>query len=119
MKTPDKVRIKHLLISTHIGVPEEERAEPQQLCVSVVMQPELKFEDLNDEIDHGVDYYQVSLKVKDLAAAKPRKLIETLAIDIAEMILTHFSVAQVVVDVEKYILIDAAHVGVTVTREKL
>ena len=113
----DLVRIKRLLISTHIGVPDEERAEAQELCVSVLMGPKVKFEDLNDEIEGGVDYYQVSLRIKELAAEKPRKLIETLATDIAEMIMKHFAVVFVEVDVEKYILDDAQHVGVTIRRE--
>ena len=114
----DSVRIRKLLISTHIGVPEEERASAQELCVSVVMQPMVQFEDLADEIHRGVDYYQVSLKIKELAAEKPRKLIETLAIDIAEMILSDFSVDTVEVDVEKYILEDAENVGVSIIRQR-
>ena len=114
----DKVRIKRLLIQTHIGVPAEERRELQELCVSVVMEPLVGFEALEDEIEGGVDYYQVGLRIKELALERERKLIETLALDIAEMILTDFSVAAVEVDVEKYILTDADHVGVSLYRER-
>ena len=112
----DTVRIKRLQISTHIGVPEEERAEAQQLCVSLEMEPKLGFAALNDEIEGGVDYYQVSLRVKELAAEKPRKLIETLAEDVAAMVLAEFAVCVLTVDVEKYILEDTDHVGVTIRR---
>ena len=114
----DRVRIRKLLVSTRIGVPDEERATPQALCVSVEMQPSVVFEELADEIDDGVDYYQVSLKIKELAEKKPRKLIETLATDIAAMILQDFSVDAVEVDVEKYILDDAENVGVSIFRER-
>lgn len=114
----DTVRIKKLLISTHIGVPEEERAEPQELCVSVKMVPQTSFEHLQDDIEKTVDYYQVSLRIKELAAEKPRRLIETLVEEIATMILDEFSVKSVWVDVEKYILSDADHVGVSIVRSR-
>lgn len=112
----DTVRVSKLRISTHIGVPDEERASPQELCVSLEMQPHLSFDQLNDEIEGGVDYYQVSLRVQKLAASRPRKLIETLAEDIAQMVLADFAVSSVLVDIEKYILTDAAFVGVSITR---
>ena len=113
----DVVNIHRLLISTHIGVPDEERSEPQELCVSVKMEPRVGFEELEDEIENGVDYYQVGEQIKHLAAIKPRKLIETLAVDIAQMILTEFSVLAVKVDIEKYILTDADYVGVSIYRK--
>jgi len=56
---PDSIVIKRLQISTYIGVPDEERAEAQKLCVTVQMWPEVAFEALKDEIEGGVDYYQV------------------------------------------------------------
>ena len=101
------IQIKRLRISTHIGVPDEERENAQQLCVSVNMWPEMAFDELNDEIGGGVDYYQVSLRLKDVAAARPRKLIETLASDLAEMIVKEFAVKEVELSIEKYILDDA------------
>jgi len=112
----DTVVIKRLLISTHIGVPDEERAHAQKLCVNIQMVPKVAFNELNDEIEDGVDYYQVSLAIKDLAAKRPRKLIETLVEDIASLILNDFSVASVGVEVEKYILEDADHVAVKIQR---
>ena len=114
----DCIQIKRLLISTHIGVPDEEREQVQQLCVSMRMWPEMTFEALEDEIDGGVDYYQVSLRVKELAAERPRKLIETLVADMAAMVVREFAVMAVEVSVEKYILSDADFVGVTLFRQK-
>ena len=116
--SPDLIKVKRLLISTHIGVPDEERAEPQELCVNLEMVPVVGFSELNDEIENGVDYYAVSLAVKELAAARPRKLIETLAEDIADHILSHFAVASLSVEVEKYILSDADHVAVAIQRAR-
>ena len=112
---PPAVKIRGLEVPTFIGVPDEERAEQQTLKVHVDMLPERGFQELNDEIEGGVDYYQVSLRIKSLALEKPRKLIETLAADIAEMIKAEFAVQTVRVEIEKYILPDTDSVGVEVT----
>jgi 7,8-dihydroneopterin aldolase/epimerase/oxygenase len=112
------IRIHRLKISTHIGVPDEERASPQELCVNIEMEPRVSFADLRDEIRCGVDYHQVSLHIEKLASASPRKLIETLALDIAEMILRDFAVAKVKVEIEKYILSNADFVAVSILRSR-
>ncbi len=113
---PAAVKIRGLEVPTFIGVPDEERAEQQTLKVHVDMHPKVGFRELNDEIDGGVDYYQVSLRIKSLALEKPRKLIETLAVDMADMIKADFAVESVRVEIEKYILPDTDSVGVEVVR---
>lgn len=113
---PDTVKIRGLELPTFIGVPDEERADQQVLKVHVDMMPEVRFATLADEIEGGVDYYQVSLRLKEVALEKPRKLIETLAEDLANVVLKEFSVANVRVEIEKYILSDTQHVGVEIER---
>jgi len=106
------VKLRGLEVPTYIGVPDEERAEQQILKIDVDMTPKMGFQELNDEIEGGVDYYQVSLRIKSLAMEKPRKLIETLAADIAEMVKAEFAVEMVRVEIEKFILPDTDSVGV-------
>ena len=53
------------------------------------------------------------------ASKHPRKLVETLAEDLAEMILSEFAVREVTIEIEKFILPDTESVGVAVTRTKL
>lgn len=110
------VKIRGLEVATFIGVPDEERADLQTLKVHVDMYPKAGFRELSDEIEGGVDYYQVSLCIKSLALEKPRKLIETLAVDIADMIKADFAVENVRVEIEKYILPDTDSVGVEIVR---
>jgi len=124
----DKCELIGEILDTHQMVAEEtvfvgdmthdveERAEQQVLKVDVDMEPKKGFRQLEDEIEGGVDYYQVSLRIKALALEKPRKLIETLAEDLAEMIKREFLVDSVRVEIEKYILPDTDSVGVEVTR---
>lgn len=116
-KTPmDLVKIRGLKLATFIGVPDDERKGQQVLKVNIDMTPEVSFSSLNDEMVGGVDYYQVSLRLKEIALEKPRKLIETLAEDLARVILHEFSVANVRVELEKFILPDTDHVGVEIWR---
>lgn len=99
------ITIRRLEIPCYIGVPEEERAAQQVLRVSVEMT--LAAAPQQDEIAQTVDYYAVSLRLKEEALARPRLLIETLARELGEVILAEFAVASLVVEVEKKILPDA------------
>lgn len=112
----DVVKIRGLELPTYIGVPDEERKEQQVIKVNLDMQPKVSFSALNDEISGGVDYYQVSLRLKNVALERPRKLIETLAEDLARVVLDEFSVATVRVEIEKFILPDTDYVGVEIWR---
>ena len=114
----DTVEIHRLKLATHIGVPDEERAERQTLLATVRMTPYGGFEGLHDEIRNTVDYHAVALELQALAGAKPRKLIETLARDIAGHILGNHPVASVEVTLEKHILPDTECVAVHLRRSR-
>ena len=112
----DEIIIRRLEVECHIGVPDEERAVQQKLWVTVIMQPSQGFIGLQDKVHNTVDYYEVSLKIAELAAKKPRHLIETLATDIAEMLLTSYPLKAVSVEIEKRILPNAQYVAVKIHR---
>lgn len=114
----NEILIQELEVTTHIGVPDEERREPQRLLVNITMIPVNGFAELNDDIERTVDYYAASRRVIALAAAKPRKLIETLAAEIVEMLLKEFAVERVEVEVRKFILPDTKHVAVRHARSR-
>jgi 7,8-dihydroneopterin aldolase/epimerase/oxygenase len=118
MKSNDVIEIRRLRISTHIGVPDEERAVPQQVLVTVKMTPRKDFDSLADEISQTVDYYAVSLEIESLAAARPRRLIETLATDIADHLLGNHPLSRVAVSIEKHILPNTECVAVHIERER-
>ena len=77
----DCIVIRGLSLTGRIGVPDEERAEPQTLRAHLTMEVE-QFP-IDDEIDGTVDYKAVSDQVVALAGEGERKLIETLAQEIA------------------------------------
>ena len=114
----DEIEISRLKIRTHIGVPDEERAEAQELWVSVWMQPSQDFSALQDLVKNTIDYHKVSIELAELAASKPRHLIETLATDIAEHLLSTHPLSSVEIKVEKHILPDTDFVAVRIRRGK-
>lgn len=118
MQTPDTIEIRRLKVSTHIGVPDEERADPQILWITLKMIPSQGFDGLADEISRTIDYAAVALEIQALAASKPRKLIETLAIESADHLLSNHPLRSVSITIEKHILPDTECVAVHLTRCK-
>ena len=112
----DTIIIKGLEVPLHIGVPDEERANPQTLKLHLELVPENDFSNLEDAIENTVNYYEVAQRVKQLAADMPRKLIETLGEEMCSMILSEFAVAEVVLEIEKFILPDTDFVGLRMKR---
>jgi dihydroneopterin aldolase len=118
MPQPDTIEIRRLQVRAHIGVPDEERASPQPLWISVEMIPSQGFAGLADEISRTVDYHAVAMQIASLAAARPRRLIETLAVETADLLLRHHPLSGVRVCVEKRILPDTDCVAVRIERHR-
>ena len=100
----ERIVIRRLAVSCFIGVPEEERAAPQTLHLTIEMVPEQGFSSLGDRLEQTIDYDVVARRVEELAGKCPRKLIETLADEVAVMILEEFAAWEVSVEIEKDIL---------------
>lgn len=110
----DQIVIRGLEVTTHIGVPEEERAVAQNLRVHLTLEgPPFPTDDC---IEQTVDYQKVADRVRELAAAKARQLIETLAQEIAATVLEEFPVSKIRVEIEKFILPETDWVGVIIER---
>lgn len=113
---PDKVHIEQLEVFTRIGVPEEERANPQKLTVSISLWPYQQTSDLADHIERAVNYSAVSEETKNFVRDQSVSLIETLADRLAIHLLKSFPIQKVTIDLRKFALQDAKYVSVTVTR---
>lgn len=117
-RASDLIEIRRMRVMSRIGVPDEEMAVPQPLWISIRMTPFAGFDGLGDEIGRTVAYDVVHRQVHELAAEKPRRLIETLAGEIAAFLLNHHPLAQVTVEVEKHILPETDAVAVRITRSR-
>ena len=114
----DRIIVSQLEVFAHLGVPAAERGLAQRLSVSMWLAPESGFAGLADDIGNTVDYAVVCNAVRHEAENRPRHLIETLAEDVARMLLARFPVRAVEVEVRKYILPETAYVGVCIRRER-
>lgn len=115
--TSDAIVVRGLELSARIGVPEAERAEAQRLTVDLLLLPSGSLSNLGDELARTVDYYALTRCVRQVAAARPRKLLETLAGEICQCVLTGFAVRRVELELRKYILPDTEYVAVRMCRE--
>lgn len=115
---PDLIHVEQLELLAHVGVPDEERATAQRLTLNLTIEPVNDFRALDDRIERTVDYFTVTRRVKEFAAARPRRLIETLAEEIASEVLSQFAVRSVEVELRKFILPDTQFVAVRLKRER-
>jgi dihydroneopterin aldolase len=118
MLEPDTIEIRRLRISTHIGVPDEEQSNAQVLWITVRMVPSHGFHGLADDIRNTIDYHAVALEISNLASSKPRRLIETLAAETADWLLTNHPLQSVAITLEKHILPDTECVAVHLQRNR-
>jgi len=114
----DAIVVAGLELSAHIGVPEAERMEAQRLTVHLELLPERPLSNLRDDIANTVDYFVLTRRVRQLAAARPRQLIETLAGEICDCVLAEFAVREVAVELRKYVLPDTEYVAIRLRRSR-
>lgn len=112
-----QIEIRRLRVESFIGVPDEERAESQELCVSVWIDLEDSFADMADDLSRTLDYARLAEELKFLARARPRRLIETLASEVSDHVMAFRGVRSVEVLLEKFILPDTDCVAVRLRRE--
>jgi dihydroneopterin aldolase len=112
----DRIHIEELEVSTHIGVPEGERAAPQRLTVSISFWPYHGARDLADKLERTVNYSAVADEAKNFVRNQSANLIETLADRLAMHLLKTFRMQKVTIELRKFPLEDAKYVSVTVTR---
>jgi len=112
----DQIIIRGLQLRCQVGVPAEERAEPQNLLAHLTL--DVANFPTDDEIGQTVDYKAVSDQVRELVGRGERQLIETLAQEIARYVLAEFPVNAIRVELEKFILPETDWVGVVIERKR-
>jgi dihydroneopterin aldolase len=101
-----------LELTCHLGVPAEERAQSQKiLCTAVFPVPNFKKASQTDNLEHTVNYYDLSQLLQKTALQKERKLIETLATDLAESAFAVFPIPWMDLELKKFILPETRHIS--------
>ena len=111
-----RIRISELEVFYHVGVPEEERAQPQRLLVSIDMDVEADAAVSTDDVGDTINYFEVSQALLQFGNGRSWKLLERLTVELAEMIAKQYQPVKVTVEVKKFILPEARFVSVSSTR---
>jgi dihydroneopterin aldolase len=114
----DQIHIERLEVFAHIGVPDDERAHPQRLTISMTFCLTGRGQELGDAIDRTVDYAAVCAETKKFVNTRSDRLIETLADALANHLLEVFEMRRIAIELRKFILPEVEFVSVTVTRER-
>ncbi|MDH4477332.1 MAG: dihydroneopterin aldolase [Verrucomicrobiaceae bacterium] len=114
----DRILINGLELPVQIGVPDEERAGWQTLRADLELELVGRVEDFGDDLSATVDYDAVAREIRQLAAERPRRLIESLAGEIAQAVLMRPLVCGVTVTIRKRILPGVDDVAVRIHRAK-
>jgi dihydroneopterin aldolase len=113
-----QISIVDLEVFYRVGVPDAERAQPQRLLLTVEMESDFSTAAKTDSIADTIDYFAVTQRLLKFGEGKSWKLIEKLAADIADAILSEFKPQSVTVEVKKFVIPQARHVSVAVTRKR-
>jgi FolB domain-containing protein len=113
-----KITIVDLEVSFCVGVSDEERAKPQRLQITVDMDFDFAPAAMSDRLAKTIDYYQVAQSVLNLGEGRSWKLIERLATEIADKILSEFHPEGVYVEVKKFTIPEARYVSVSLAKNQ-
>ena len=112
----DKIIISDLEVQTHIGTTASEREHSQRLLFSLVLERDLGEAGRTDMESATTGYEVVIDLVKQLLAQRPRKLIEAVAHEVAEQILSRRLAVAVTVEVKKFSMPGTRSVAVEIRR---
>lgn len=116
----DRITIQELAVNVRLGVPEAERSRQQTISVTVEMRGEFGDACLNDDIGSTVDYFKVCGAIRDFCGAGEWRLIETLAHQLAGLVLGlgQGRLVAVAVEIRKYIIAEARHISFRCERDR-
>jgi len=111
-----QISIVDLEVFYRVGVPDEERAQPQRLLLTVEMESDFSAAAKSDGIADTIDYFAVTQQLLKFGDGKSWRLIEKLAAEIADTILAEFKPAGVAVEVKKFVIPQARYVAVSLSK---
>ena len=115
----DRILIRDLVLSFHIGVHGHEKDAPQPVRVNIEIDLEKASRPIDDDIGNVVSYEGILRGIRSIAAGDHINLVETLAERIADLCLEHRRAWRALVRIEKLeVEPAAAGVGVEIVRHR-
>jgi dihydroneopterin aldolase len=111
-----KIAIVDLEVFYCIGVPDQERAAPQRLLLSIELDFDFSSASLSDRIEKTIDYHEIVQDLLSYGEGRSWKLLEKLAANLADRILTRYRPDSIKVEVKKFPFPQARYVSVTLAR---
>ena len=112
------ITIVDLEVFYRVGISEEERAKPQRLLLTLDIQFDFSSAAVSGRIGRTIDYYEVTQRLLKLGEKRSWRLIESVATDIADKILSEFHPESVTVEVKKFSVPEACYVSVILTKQR-
>ena len=117
MQTFDTIFIKGLSVRALIGCYEHEKTQPQTVVFDIDMAWQTSRASSEDKLEYALDYDAVARRVEAYTAETQVELVETLAEQLAGLIMSEFHVPGLRLRVTKpEALVNASGVGVLISR---
>ena len=115
----DKIVLTDLRVDAVIGIWDWEKRNSQSISIDLEMQTDTKKISQSDSIEDALDYKAVSKRAKQFIQDSQFNLIETLAENLAQIILEEFDVQWLKLSISKpYAIRDSKNIGVCIERTK-
>lgn len=112
----DTLSIRDLVAQCRLGVPDREREQPQPVWIDLDVAIDARRAAKTEDMAHALDYAALVSAVRRVAEARPYRLLEALAEDLAAWIRGEFSAGWVKVRVKKRALPGIDYAAVEIER---
>ena len=112
------ITIVDLEVFYRVGISEEERAKPQRLLLTLDIKFDFSSAAVSGRIGRTIDYYEVTQRLLKLGETRSWRLIESVATDVADKILSEFRPENVTVEVKKFSIPEARYVSASLTKQR-
>ena len=112
------ITIVDLEVFYRVGISDEERAKPQRLLLTLDIKFDISSAAVSGRIGRTIDYYEVTQRLLKLGETRSWRLIESVATDVADKILSEFRPENVTVEVKKFSIPEARYVSVSLTKQR-
>ena len=113
-----RISIVDLEVQYHIGVSEQERAQPQRLLLTIEMSLDFTTAAQSDRVEQTINYQAVADELLQFGQGRSWQLLEKLVSNIADQVITKYRPESVFVEAKKFVIPQARYVAVAVTRDR-
>lgn len=114
--------IRGISVSASVGVTQKELRVKQKIVVDIELVKDISKASETDDLQHTINYVDVTHDIKNLVSGKKYKLIETLTEDVAKYVLHKYNPEAVTVKVHKpeiaSMKLGIRDLGIKITRKR-